>query len=97
MMNQIFDYKGTELMSQVFHPGEFLLEEIEERELKKQDVASALDILPHHLSAIFKGKRNISPKLAIKLERFLGVSAEYWINLQTSFDLQEARKELVEA
>ncbi|WP_316750442.1 HigA family addiction module antitoxin [Pedobacter gandavensis] len=93
MNNQVFDNKGTEITIQAFHPGIFLLEEIEERKLMKKELARELGVLPNNLSQIFTGKRNISITLALKLEKVLGISAEYWIGLQTAYDLQEARKE----
>ena len=93
MNNQIFNHKGAEIIPEAFHPGIFLLEEVEERELLKKELAKELDILPNNLSQIFTGKRNISVNLALKLEKVLNISAEYWIGLQTAWDLQEARKE----
>ena len=93
MNNQVFNSKGAEIEIQAFHPGEFLLEEIEERGIIKKDFAQALDIFPNNLSLIFAGKRNISAQLAIKIEKQLGVSAEYWYNMQTLYDLQMARIE----
>ncbi|WP_316841036.1 HigA family addiction module antitoxin [Pedobacter gandavensis] len=93
MNNQIFDNKGIEITTQAFHPGIFLLEEIEKRKLLKKDLAKDLGLLPNNLSQIFTGKRNISITVALKLEKVLGISAEYWIGLQTAYDLQEARKE----
>ena len=89
----IFNSKGKVLQVKAFHPGLFLQEEIEERKLLKKDVAQQLGILPTNLSEIMNGKRNISPKLAVKLEKALGVSAEYWLNLQMAWDLQNAREE----
>jgi addiction module HigA family antidote len=77
MNNQILDHNGKDIEIEAFHPGEFLKEEIEERDLLKKDVAKALGILPHHLSEIFAGKRNISAALAVRLEKFLGISAHY--------------------
>ena len=92
MNNQVFNHKGAELFPEAFHPGEYLLEEIEERELLKKDVAKALNILPNNLSEIFAGKRGISANLALKLEKIFDVSANYWFGLQNAYDLQEARK-----
>lgn len=92
MLDQVLDYNGKEIEIEAFHPGEFLLEEIEERKLVKKDVALQLGILPHHLSEIFSGKRNISAKLAVRLQRVFGISAEYWLSLQTAYDLQVARE-----
>jgi addiction module HigA family antidote len=77
MNNQILDHNGKDIEIEAFHPGEFLKEEIEERDLLKKDLAKALGILPHHLSEIFAGKRNISAALAVRLEKFLGISAHY--------------------
>jgi len=93
MEEQVFDKSGKVIQVETFHPGEFLLEEIEARQLLKKEVAKELDILPHHLSEIFAGKRNISAKIAVKLEKALNISAEYWMNLQNYWDLQEARLE----
>jgi plasmid maintenance system antidote protein VapI len=44
------------------------------------------------VSELFKGKRHINARLAVKLESVLGISAEYWIGLQSSFDLNKARE-----
>lgn len=92
-MGNVFDKEGNELKTAIaFHPGEFLLEEIEERKLKKSEIAKQLGLLPGHLSELFKGKRNINARLAVKLEKVLDVSAEYWLGLQSAFDLAEARE-----
>ncbi|TDG36188.1 addiction module antidote protein, HigA family [Pedobacter changchengzhani] len=93
MNNQIFNFKGVEIEIEAFHPGEFLLEEIEERGILKKDLAFALEILPNNLSLLFAGKRNISAQLALKISKFLGTSAEYWYGMQTAYDLQKARLE----
>jgi HTH-type transcriptional regulator/antitoxin HigA len=93
MNDQVLDHTGLPIEVEAFHPGEYLLEEIEHRKLIKKDVAAQLGILPHHLSEMFAGKRNISAKLAVKLEKALGISADYWISLQAHYDLQLAREE----
>ncbi|HEY8928894.1 MAG TPA: HigA family addiction module antitoxin [Mucilaginibacter sp.] len=92
MNNQVLDHNGNEIEIEAFHPGEFLLEEIEERGLLKKDVAKQLDILPHHLSEIFAGKRNISARLAVRLEKILGISSHYWLGLQMEYDLFIAKQ-----
>lgn len=91
-MDLIIDSNGNELITEAFHPGEFLLEEITERGLLKKDVAKELGILPNHLSDVFAGKRNISARLAVKLEKLLDVSAQYWAGLQLAYDLHQARE-----
>ncbi len=92
-MGHVFDKEGNELRSPVaFHPGEFLLEEVEERGLKKTDLAKSIGMLPGNLSELFKGKRNINARIAVKLEIALGISAEYWLGLQSAYDLTIARE-----
>lgn len=90
--NQILDHNGNEIEIEAFHPGEFLQEEIEARDILKKDIAKALDILPQHLSDIFAGKRNISARLAVKLEKILGISSHYWLGLQMEYDLFVAKQ-----
>ena len=74
MNNQAIDHNGNEIEIEAFHPGEYLREEIEERVILKKDAAKSLGILPHHLSEIFVGKRNISATIAVRLEKLLGIS-----------------------
>jgi HTH-type transcriptional regulator/antitoxin HigA len=92
-MGNVFDNKGNELRTTVaFHPCEFLLEEVEERGLKKTGFAKSIGLLPGNLSELFKGKRHINARIAVKLESVLGVSAEYWLGLQSAYDLNIARE-----
>jgi len=92
-MGSVFDKEGNELKTPVaFHPGQFLQEEIEYREIKKSDFAKSLGLLPGNLSELFKGKRHINARLAVKLETILGISAEYWMALQSAYDLIKARE-----
>jgi len=87
MNNQVLDHNGNEIEIEVFHPGELLKQEIEYRGILKKDVAKAIGILPHHLSEIFIGKRNISATLAVRLEKLLGISSQYWLGMQMEYDL----------
>jgi HTH-type transcriptional regulator/antitoxin HigA len=90
-MTAVFGKNGNELHpSLYFHPGEMLLEEVEKRKLKKSKLANQICILPGHLSELFKGKRNINARLAEGLEKFLSISAEYWLGLQWAYDLAQA-------
>jgi addiction module HigA family antidote len=92
-MGNVFDKEGNELKTPItIHPGEFLLEEVEERGLKKTEFAKSIGLLPGNLTELFKGKRHINARIAVKLERALGVSAEYWMGLQSAYDLNIARE-----
>ena len=91
MKDAIFDNLGKAIPVEAFHPGEFLLEEIEYRQLIKEDVAEQLGILPQQLSDICSGKQNITAQLALKLAETFSISAAYWMNLQAAWDMQEAQ------
>jgi addiction module HigA family antidote len=41
---------------------------------------------------LFKGKKNITARLAVRLEKVLSISAEYWLGLQSAYDLAQARE-----
>lgn len=92
-MGNVFDKNGNQLKTPLaFHPGEFLLEEVEERGLKKTDFAKSIGMMPGNLSELFKGKRHINARIAIRLEKALDIDAEYWMGLQTAYDLNVARE-----
>jgi addiction module HigA family antidote len=92
-MANVINKDGKELRTPIaFHPGEFLMEEVEERGLKKTEFAKSLGLLPGNLSELFKGKRHINARMAVRLEKILNISAEYWIGLQTTYDLNIARE-----
>jgi len=95
-MYNVMDKDGNALKVKAFHVGEYLREEIEERGLVKKSVAEKVGILPTHLSEILNGKRNISVKIAVKLEEVLnGIPADYWLSLQMQFEIQETKEELI--
>jgi len=47
------------------------------------------------LNDIINGESSITPLLAVKMELFMGISAEYWLSLQTAWDLDKAKKQLL--
>lgn len=93
MNNQVFNSKGAEIEIEAFHPGEFLMEEIESRQIQKKDFARQIGIFPNNLSLIFAGKRDISAPLAIKIGKALGTSGKLWFNMQSAFNFQKAMQE----
>lgn len=72
------------------HPGEFLREELEERELTQSDLARHIGVEPGVINQICNGRRGISAVMAKKLAVAFGSSPELWMNLQNSFDLSQA-------
>jgi len=74
------------------HPGEILLHEFRiPLGLTQEELAVALDIDRPAYSAIENGKRSITPRLAVKLERVLRMPAIMWLSMQTDVDLYRAR------
>ncbi|MBS1664227.1 MAG: HigA family addiction module antidote protein [Bacteroidetes bacterium] len=92
---KVLNSRGKEIQTDLsLHPGEILQDELEAREIKKSWFAEQLGIRPGHLSELLGGKRNVSAAIALKLERLLGIPAEYWMRAQVYHDLfMERHKE----
>lgn len=72
------------------HPGELIKDELHERDMSQKELAQQTGIKPSVLNEIIKGKRAISLKVAVSLEKILGISADYWMNLQMQYNLDTA-------
>ncbi len=79
---------------EILHPGDVLEMELVARGIKKNFAANQLGVHPSHLSDLLKHKRHISAILAIKLEVLLGISADFWMRVQSGYDLAIARQKL---
>ena len=77
--------------AEVFPPGDFLKEELEAREWTQTDLASILGRPNRLVSEIVNGRRGITPETALGLADAFGTSAEYWMNLETAYQLSKAR------
>lgn len=76
------------------HPGEVLQEEIAARGLTAHALGLKLRVPANRLTEIIAGKRGISPDTALRLSRYLGSGAAFWLNLQSQYDLAMAEKRL---
>jgi len=74
------------------HPGEILEETLEARGIKKTALAERCGIALKTVSQIINRKASISPAIAIRLERAIGISASLWSNLNTDYELFVARE-----
>lgn len=74
------------------HPGEILKEELEALEMNPSTLAKILLVPANRVIDIIKGKRAITADTALRLSRFFGTTAEFWLNLQTAFDLKVMEK-----
>jgi antitoxin HigA-1 len=75
------------------HPGRMLKREIEARRLSANALAIALRTPSGRVTDILNGKRGLSPETAMRLARYFGNSARFWLNLQTAYELAVAEAE----
>jgi addiction module HigA family antidote len=72
-------------------PGEVLREQLEELGMSANGLAAALHVPTNRITGILNATRTLTPETALRLERyFTGTTAQFWLNLQTSFDLRRA-------
>ena len=75
----------------IVHPGETIREIIEDKNMSQEELAIRTNYSAKHISEVLRGKKGISSKFANALEYALGISTEFWINLQGIYD-----KEIIE-
>lgn len=75
------------------HPGEFLYEILDELGLTQAAFAQAIGVSPMRVSHLLKGQRPVTAELALRLGRALNQTPQYWLNLQTAYDLKMAEAE----
>ena len=77
------------------HPGEVLLEEfLKPMKLSQNHLASGLGVSPRRINEIVLGKRSVTADTALRLAKYFGTSAQFWLGLQTSYDLDVATDQL---
>ncbi len=76
------------------HPGEILADELDELGLTSAELARTIGVPANRISQIIAGKRAITADTALRLSRYFGTSAEFWMNLQKTYELDLARQEL---
>ena len=77
------------------HPGEVLLEEfLMPMGISQNALARSIEVAPRRINEIVLGKRAITADTAVRLAHHFGTSEQFWMRLQASFDLEEARTRL---
>ncbi len=89
MAKPIFKARESDLAT---HPGELLAEELEVRGMTQKALAVAMQRPAQAVNEIVRGKKAITADTAVELEEVLGVSAQFWLGLQTRYDLVLARR-----
>ena len=70
------------------HPGEILRDELDALDMSANCFAEKLHVPANRITQILNGKRAITADTALRLSRFLGTTAKFWLNLQSSYDLK---------
>jgi addiction module HigA family antidote len=76
------------------HPGEHLAEELKELGMSAAELARNLKVPTNRITAILNGHRAITGDTALRLAHFFGTSAEFWLNLQSLYELRVAQKKV---
>jgi addiction module HigA family antidote len=76
------------------HPGEHLAEELKELGMSAAELARKLDVPTNRITGILNGQRAITGDTALRLSHFFGTSAEFWLNLQSLYELRVAEKKV---
>ena len=74
------------------HPGEVLKDELEEFGVSRTSFARQIDVPPNRISQIIAEKRSVTGDTALRFGHWFGVEPQFWLNLQSQFDLAAAER-----
>jgi addiction module HigA family antidote len=76
------------------HPGEILADELAEIGITAKRLADVLEVPPNRVYQLLAGKRNVTADTALRLSQYFGMSADFWMNLQSAYELDLARQQV---
>ncbi len=79
------------ILARAVHPGEILADELEEFGVTPTAFARQIGVPANRVSRIIAGKRSVSADSALRFGRWFGVEPQFWLNLQSQFDLVAAQ------
>ena len=82
------------MASPAIHPGEHLALELEELDMSASALARNLDVPVNRITSILNGRRAITGDTALRLAHFFGTSPEFWLNLQSLYELRTAQRKV---
>jgi addiction module HigA family antidote len=74
------------------HPGEHLAEELKELGMSAAELARQLDVPTNRVTQILNGRRAVTGDTALRLAHFLGTTPEFWLNLQSLYEIRLAQE-----
>src|ERR1700682_2321337 len=81
----------------VIHPGEHLAEELSELGMSAAELARRLDVPTNRITEILNRRRGITGDTALRLAHFFGTTAEFWLNLQSLYEIRLAQRKPVKS
>lgn len=75
------------------HPGEILKDELEARGISQRKFAAIIGVSYSVLNEVVNGKRPVTTEYALKIEAATGIPAHLWVNMQSAYDMQTARRD----
>ena len=75
------------MFKRAVHPGEALKDELEEMGITPAAFARQINVPPNRIGQIIAGKRSVTSDTALRFGHWFGVKPQFWLNLQTQFDL----------
>jgi addiction module HigA family antidote len=84
--------KETNMARRPIHPGDHLAEELKELGMSAAELSRQLKVPTNRITAIINGQRAITGDTALRLAHFFGTSAQFWLNLQSLYDLRLAER-----
>lgn len=90
---EIVDYHYEDRVAlMAIHPGEHLAEELKALDMSAAELARKIGVPTNRITQILSGTRAITGDTALRLGHFFGTSAQFWLNLQSLYDLQLAEQ-----
>ena len=82
------------ILKRAVHPGAILRDELAELGVAQSTFARQIDVPPNRVSQIIAGKRSVTGDTALRFGHWFGVDPQFWLNLQTQFDLAAADEKI---
>ena len=82
------------MLKRAVHPGSILRDELAELGVTQSTFARQIDVPPNRISQIIAGKRSVTGDTALRFGHWFRVDPQFWLNLQTQFDLAAADEKI---
>lgn len=85
------------MFNRAVHPGLILKDELEALDVSPTELARQIDVPPNRISQILSGKRSITGDTALRFGHWFGTDPQFWLNLQSQYDLAMADRQTGDA